>query len=580
MADATQIRITAVDQTTAAFRSVQGNIGRMTNSLRSIAGPLAAAFSVAAVTSFSKEILNAADNLSKLSQKTGVSVEDLSAFQLSADLAGVSSESFSAAMVKLNRSIADATGGAKLQAETFRALGISQEELISSSPAQILERIADSFANAEDGANKTQIAMNLLGRSGADLIPLLNGGSESLRQFGTTISTEFAKNAEIFNDNLRILQENLRRFTVSVLGPIIKEINQIFGTPVGKELDKAIESAENRVRIYNEQIKEQLRLTPEITKENSIVFRKLSEGAEKAEKELQRLQNARQAALAPPKADGLVKFEAVRVGVLKEEAEMTAMLTERNKELVDIYNKTRQPVDVLNDGLARLNILYEEGSISLDQYLDAQMQLQEAFQSTVPQIKLNDTALKEYAESAKDLRASLDNAAVRGLQNLEDSLMGVFQGTLTVKDAFRNMAASIINDLIRIQIQRSITGPLADALGSLFSPSGTTSSSSATPLGSGIKPKALGGTVGMGQTYMVGEKGPELFIPGKTGTIVPNSQLGGSGAVVNQTINISTGVSQTVRAEIMGLMPQIMESTKAAVVDAKRRGGTFGRAFA
>ena len=55
---------------------------------------------------------------------------------------------------------------------------------------------------------------------------------------------------------------------------------------------------------------------------------------------------------------------------------------------------------------------------------------------------------------------------------------------------------------------------------------------------------------------------------------------GGDTVTVNQTINVTTGVQQTVRTEIKQLMPQIAESAKAAVVDAKRRGGSYGRAFA
>jgi hypothetical protein len=51
------------------------------------------------------------------------------------------------------------------------------------------------------------------------------------------------------------------------------------------------------------------------------------------------------------------------------------------------------------------------------------------------------------------------------------------------------------------------------------------------------------------------------------------------GATVVQNINISTGVSQTVRAEITQLMPQIAEASKAAVLDARRRGGSFSKAF-
>jgi uncharacterized phage protein gp47/JayE len=78
---------------------------------------------------------------------------------------------------------------------------------------------------------------------------------------------------------------------------------------------------------------------------------------------------------------------------------------------------------------------------------------------------------------------------------------------------------------------------------------------------------------------MVGERGPEMIVPQRNGNVVPNNQLGG-GVTVNQTINVSTGVQQTVRAEIKTLMPQIAEASKAAVADAVRRGGSYGRAFA
>jgi uncharacterized phage protein gp47/JayE len=62
----------------------------------------------------------------------------------------------------------------------------------------------------------------------------------------------------------------------------------------------------------------------------------------------------------------------------------------------------------------------------------------------------------------------------------------------------------------------------------------------------------------------------------------PNGKLGvegGGGVTVVQNINVSTGVQQTVRTEIKSLMPQIAEASKAAVADAKRRGGSYGRNF-
>jgi hypothetical protein len=88
----------------------------------------------------------------------------------------------------------------------------------------------------------------------------------------------------------------------------------------------------------------------------------------------------------------------------------------------------------------------------------------------------------------------------------------------------------------------------------------------------------MGGPMTRGQTFLVGEKGPELFTAGTSGRIIPNNQMQG-GATVVQNINISTGVSQTVRAEITQLMPQIAEASKAAVLDARRRGGSFSKAF-
>jgi hypothetical protein len=135
------------------------------------------------------------------------------------------------------------------------------------------------------------------------------------------------------------------------------------------------------------------------------------------------------------------------------------------------------------------------------------------------------------------------------------------------------MANSIIEDLIRMQIRKSITKPLFSAIQSVLTPT-------ADPTG---VPKfmANGGSVTSGRPYIVGEKGAELFVPNRSGTIVSNDKLGGTSSpvVVNQTINLSTGVSQTVRAEVLNMLPQISEAAKGAVLDAKRRGGQFSSVF-
>lgn len=166
---------------------------------------------------------------------------------------------------------------------------------------------------------------------------------------------------------------------------------------------------------------------------------------------------------------------------------------------------------------------------------------------------------------------------------MEDGWMSMIDGTKSVTEAFKDMARQIILELYRVMIvQRTVkamTGFFGFADGGVFQG------------GSQVQAFANGGVVGSptyfpmsgGKTGLMGEAGPEAIMPlkrGKNGKLGVSVE-GGSGdtITVNQTINVSTGVQQTVRTEIKSLMPQIAESAKAAVADAKRRGGSYGKAF-
>jgi hypothetical protein len=80
---------------------------------------------------------------------------------------------------------------------------------------------------------------------------------------------------------------------------------------------------------------------------------------------------------------------------------------------------------------------------------------------------------------------------------------------------------------------------------------------------------------------LVGERGPELFVPHSAGSIMNNadtrSAMGGGGISVVQNISFSTGVVPTVKAEITKMLPQIADVSKAAVLEANMRGGSFRR---
>jgi hypothetical protein len=89
---------------------------------------------------------------------------------------------------------------------------------------------------------------------------------------------------------------------------------------------------------------------------------------------------------------------------------------------------------------------------------------------------------------------------------------------------------------------------------------------------------ANGGYTPPNKPYMVGERGAEMFVPRTAGNVVANQDLGNN-VTVNQSINFSTGVVPTVRAEVLNLLPAIKEETINAVAETRARGGAFARTF-
>jgi hypothetical protein len=173
-------------------------------------GVAMAAVGVAAVA-LVKNSIDAADATGKLAQQTGTTVEELSALTYAASLADVSQEELAAGLVKLTRTMSEAEAGNKDAAASFDALGIKLRNTDGSlkSSDQVLREIASRFASMPDGIEKTNAAVELFGRSGAQLIPLLNGGAsgmqamrEEAERLGVVISTDTAKAAEEFNDNI------------------------------------------------------------------------------------------------------------------------------------------------------------------------------------------------------------------------------------------------------------------------------------------------------------------------------------------------------------------------------------------
>lgn len=206
-----------LDAAKRRLSSFEKSSTKTANLIGGMLGKLAAGLTVGAFAKLSKDAINLADETSKAAAKIGVTTEALSQLRYVAELGGVANAKFDASLVKLNRNLTEAAMNAESRAaKAFQALGVSTTDANGNLRATdaVLEDVADRFQGMQDGAAKTAIAVDLLGRSGADLIPTLNGGSKSIQDlrkeadaFGQTVNGNAAKAAEQFNDNLSRLQK-------------------------------------------------------------------------------------------------------------------------------------------------------------------------------------------------------------------------------------------------------------------------------------------------------------------------------------------------------------------------------------
>lgn len=192
-----------------------------------------------ALVYMTKKAIDAADEISKLAQKTGLSTEALSQLQYAAGLSGV--EDLGASLTKFNRSIAEAAQGSAAQVEAFKALGISVRNTDGSlkDTETLFGEVATAFTKLGDGAAKTSYAVALFGKSGADLIPLLNSGAAGLAEMrkeadalGLTIDEKTGKAAEGFNDNLTRLGSVVTGIGTRLASQFAPELERITGLMV------------------------------------------------------------------------------------------------------------------------------------------------------------------------------------------------------------------------------------------------------------------------------------------------------------------------------------------------------------
>lgn len=196
--------------------------------------------------------LNYADSLSKLSQKTGITANQLYSLNAAAKLSDVEFEALSGSLSKFNKNIGEASLGSGDALNAFKNLGISvknQDGTLKNS-FELIEQISDKFKDMPDGAVKATLAMQLFGKSGAAMIPLLNGGSDALKEYLGIMDEETAKTAEAFNDSMTKIGlsfEGVKLYLIKDFSPSLKSLTTDF-EDVAKSMKDF--SANNDINYY------------------------------------------------------------------------------------------------------------------------------------------------------------------------------------------------------------------------------------------------------------------------------------------------------------------------------------------
>ena len=210
------------------------------------------------------------------------------------------------------------------------------------------------------------------------------------------------------------------------------------------------------------------------------------------------------------------------------------------------------------------------------------------FQKTEDQRKLD--AVKAYLEKQYELNTSVQQQlqladSVSGIlgQGMTSAFDALIQGSEDFGKSLRNIASGALVDIAKQLIRIYIIEQAINSIKSFLTPF-----SSATPLGAGggqvgrfgtfgpnygIKQFAAGGTPPVGRPSLVGERGPELFMPGVRGSIIPNHALGGGTTNVVVNVDASGSSVQGDQSQAKALGNAISAAVQSELVKQKRPGG-------
>jgi lambda family phage tail tape measure protein len=256
-------------------------------------------YGVSATIEKMKVSLNGMDKINDLSERLSISTNTLQEFAYAGQLSGIEMDGMAASLKKLQVNMLESITGGKAQEAVFKAMGVAVKDSNGNmrDTKSVLMDVANVFAGLEDGPTKTALAIRLLGKQGADMVPFLNQGAEGIRQLtgeahklGVVLTSDQIKAAAEFNDNLDRMRALSGATAAQMTSNMIPAINDLLlrfiearkeakgffealqitggmtiGKAVGNHYDKQLADIETQISLTKKLMDEQKNL-PSIVK--------------------------------------------------------------------------------------------------------------------------------------------------------------------------------------------------------------------------------------------------------------------------------------------------------------------------
>ena len=211
------------DELSGKLDTIKGNVGGFSDTLKSMAGVAATAFAFKEVAAAAGQVLTLTGHIDDLSKKSGISAEAVQELDYAARLSGSSFDQVSGALAIMGKNLADPQKGA---VGLFKAMGLSLTELQGMQPDKAFEAIGAAVAKIEDPMVRSKVAMELFGKSGTQLLPVLTGDIEGLRakahETGNVISNDLVARGDELGDSWETMQGKIKTMQAEALLPVLE----------------------------------------------------------------------------------------------------------------------------------------------------------------------------------------------------------------------------------------------------------------------------------------------------------------------------------------------------------------------